>query len=181
MIICLDGGVGRSSLCHYRLFLHAVPISDKVRKRPAGRCNDSGRASPVVARSRRQKLRWRGYTSMAEEFATPKDEIHCRGGARTAPTGDFHGKACGSLAPPVPAVIMRKIHLILLVLLSGLCLACQPDPTKARLERVLTASWQSYCRHFITERRPGHHPGRRRRHHLRGPGLRPAPGGVGRR
>ena len=45
---------------------------------------------------------------------------------------------------------MRKIHLILLVLLSGLCLACQPDPTKARLERVLTASWQSYCRHFIS-------------------------------
>ena len=54
------------------------------------------------------------------------------------------------MAPPVPAVIMRKIHLILLVLLSGLCLACQPDPTKARLERVLTASWQSYCRHFIS-------------------------------
>jgi len=44
---------------------------------------------------------------------------------------------------------MRKIQLILLVLLSGLCLACQPDPTKARVERVLTASWQSYCRHFI--------------------------------
>ena len=53
------------------------------------------------------------------------------------------------MAPPVPAVIMRKIHLILLVLLSGLCLACQPDPTQARLERVLKASWQSYCRHFI--------------------------------
>ena len=45
---------------------------------------------------------------------------------------------------------MRRIHLILLVLLSGLCLACQPDPTKARVERVLTASWQSYCRHFIS-------------------------------
>jgi endoglucanase len=57
--------------------------------------------------------------------------------------------ACGSMAPPLPAVIMRKIHLILFVLLSGLCLACQPDPSKARLERVLTASWQSYCRHFI--------------------------------
>ena len=54
------------------------------------------------------------------------------------------------MAPPVPAVIMRKIHLILIVLLSGLSLACQPDPTKARLERVLTASWQSYCRHFIS-------------------------------
>jgi endoglucanase len=45
---------------------------------------------------------------------------------------------------------MRKIYLILLVLLSMLCLACQPDPTKARLETVLTASWQSYCRHFIS-------------------------------
>jgi endo-1,4-beta-D-glucanase Y len=45
---------------------------------------------------------------------------------------------------------MRKIHLILLVVLSGLCLACQLDPMKARVERVLTASWQSYCRHFIS-------------------------------
>jgi endoglucanase len=54
------------------------------------------------------------------------------------------------MAPSLPAVIMRKIHLILLVLLSGLCLACQMDPTKARVERVLTASWQSYCRHFIS-------------------------------
>ncbi len=43
----------------------------------------------------------------------------------------------------------RKIHLLLFVLLSGLGLACQPDPSKARLERVLTTSWQSYCRHFI--------------------------------
>jgi endoglucanase len=58
--------------------------------------------------------------------------------------------ACGDLVPPVPAVIMRKIHLILLVLLSGLSLACQSDPTKARVERALTASWQSYCRHFIS-------------------------------
>jgi len=49
----------------------------------------------------------------------------------------------------MPAVIMRKIHLILLVLLSGFCLACQADPTKAHLERVLRASWQSYCDHFI--------------------------------
>ena len=46
-------------------------------------------------------------------------------------------------------MITRKIHLLLFVLLSGLCLACQPDPSKARLERVLTTSWQSYCRHFI--------------------------------
>ena len=44
---------------------------------------------------------------------------------------------------------MSKIHLFLIVLLSGLCLACQPDPSKARLEQVLTTSWQSYCRHFI--------------------------------
>ncbi len=46
-------------------------------------------------------------------------------------------------------MITRTIHLILIVFLSGLSLACQPDPAKARLERVLTASWQSYCRHFI--------------------------------
>ena len=57
--------------------------------------------------------------------------------------------ACGSLALPVSAMIMRKLHLLLLVLLSGICLACQPDPSKARLETVLTTSWQSYCRHFI--------------------------------
>ncbi len=44
---------------------------------------------------------------------------------------------------------MRKIHPILIVLLAWLCLACQPDPTKARVERVLATSWQSYCRHFI--------------------------------
>ena len=40
---------------------------------------------------------------------------------------------------------MRKIHRILAVLLVGFCLACQPDPAKARLEQVLTASWQSYA------------------------------------
>jgi endo-1,4-beta-D-glucanase Y len=44
---------------------------------------------------------------------------------------------------------MRKSCLILIVLLSGLCLACQPDPSRTRLTQVLTASWQSYCRHFI--------------------------------
>ena len=53
------------------------------------------------------------------------------------------------MAPPVPAVSMKKIYLILLVLLFGVCLACQGDPTKVRVERALTASWQSYCRHFI--------------------------------
>jgi endoglucanase len=57
--------------------------------------------------------------------------------------------ACVSMAPPVPAMTMKKIPLILAALLAGLCLACQPDPSKARLERVLTTSWQSYCRHFI--------------------------------
>jgi endo-1,4-beta-D-glucanase Y len=46
-------------------------------------------------------------------------------------------------------MIMRQVHLILIVLLSGLCLTCQPEPSKGRVERVLTASWQSYCRHFI--------------------------------
>ena len=46
-------------------------------------------------------------------------------------------------------MITKKIHFLLFVLLSGLCLACQPDPSRARLERVLTTSWQSYCRHFI--------------------------------
>jgi endo-1,4-beta-D-glucanase Y len=45
--------------------------------------------------------------------------------------------------------ITRKFNLFLIVLLSGLCLACQADPSKARLERVLTTSWQSYGRHFI--------------------------------
>ncbi|MDP2047191.1 MAG: glycosyl hydrolase family 8 [Deltaproteobacteria bacterium] len=45
---------------------------------------------------------------------------------------------------------MRKIYIILLVLLSGLCFACQLDLAKVRVERALTASWQSYCRHFIT-------------------------------
>jgi endoglucanase len=54
-----------------------------------------------------------------------------------------------TMAPPMPAVIMRRIHLILIFLLAGLCLACQPDPSKARLTRVLTTSWQSYSRHFI--------------------------------
>ena len=119
MLECLDGEVARSSLDYYRLFLHAVPISDKVRKRPAGSFNDLGRASP-----------WHWQASTAKIMAAT-------------------AFACGCIAPPVPAVIMRRIHLILLVLLSGLCLACQPDPTKARLERVLTASWQSYCDHFI--------------------------------
>ena len=106
--------------------MHAVPISDKVRKRHEGTFNEPQRASPLVARPLRKNYGGTGFPAV--------------------PARAFAG---GSMAPPVPAVIMRKIHLILLVLLSGLCLACQPDPSKARLERVLTASWQSYCRHFI--------------------------------
>jgi len=45
--------------------------------------------------------------------------------------------------------LTRKLNLILVILLAGLCLACQEEPSKARLARVLTSSWQSYCRHFI--------------------------------
>ena len=45
--------------------------------------------------------------------------------------------------------MVRKFTIILVVLLSGLCLSCREEPSKARLTRVLTASWQSYCRHFI--------------------------------
>ena len=45
--------------------------------------------------------------------------------------------------------ISRCFTLFLVASLAGFCLACQPDPSKARLERVLTTSWQSYCRHFI--------------------------------
>ena len=107
--------------------MHAVPISDKVRKRPAGTVQRFGAGVPCGCQASAAKI------TVAQAF-------------QPVPARAF---ACGSMAPPVPAVIMRKIHLILLVLLSGLCLACQPDPTKARLERVLTASWQSYCRHFI--------------------------------
>jgi endo-1,4-beta-D-glucanase Y len=45
--------------------------------------------------------------------------------------------------------LTRKLNLILVILLAGLCLACQEEPSKARLARVLTSSWQSYCCHFI--------------------------------
>jgi endo-1,4-beta-D-glucanase Y len=45
--------------------------------------------------------------------------------------------------------ITRNFNLLLIALVAGFCLACQPEPSKARLARVLTASWQSYCRHFI--------------------------------
>ncbi len=44
---------------------------------------------------------------------------------------------------------IKKIPLLLIVLLAGLAPACQQNPSHARLERVLTASWQSYCRHCI--------------------------------
>jgi endoglucanase len=57
--------------------------------------------------------------------------------------------AWGDPVSPMPAMIMGKNYLMLIVLLAGLCCACQPKPSKERLERVLTASWQSYGRHFI--------------------------------
>ncbi|MFA4903450.1 MAG: glycosyl hydrolase family 8 [Desulfobaccales bacterium] len=44
---------------------------------------------------------------------------------------------------------MKKFKIILMALLAGLCLACQTEPSPARLKQVLTASWQSYRRHFI--------------------------------
>ncbi|MFZ5447499.1 MAG: glycosyl hydrolase family 8 [Thermodesulfobacteriota bacterium] len=44
----------------------------------------------------------------------------------------------------------QKFKIILVVLLSGLSLACQSKPSTAGLEKVLTASWQSYRRHFIS-------------------------------
>ncbi len=43
----------------------------------------------------------------------------------------------------------KKFTVMLVALLAGLCLACHQDPSPARLNRVLTASWQSYRRHFI--------------------------------
>jgi endoglucanase len=43
----------------------------------------------------------------------------------------------------------KKFKIILVALLAGLCLACQTEPSPARLKQVLTASWQSYRRHFI--------------------------------
>jgi endoglucanase len=45
--------------------------------------------------------------------------------------------------------LTRKFNLFLVALLAWLCLACQPEPSKTRLEQVLTTSWRSYCRHFI--------------------------------
>jgi endo-1,4-beta-D-glucanase Y len=45
--------------------------------------------------------------------------------------------------------ITRRLNFILVILLAGLCLGCQEEPSKASLARVLTASWRSYCHHFI--------------------------------
>jgi len=45
--------------------------------------------------------------------------------------------------------LSRTLSLILVILLAGVCLACREEPSKASLTRVLTSSWQSYCRHFI--------------------------------
>jgi len=46
--------------------------------------------------------------------------------------------------------IMFKLACVLLLLLLGLPAACREAPPAARLEQVLTASWQSYVRHFIS-------------------------------
>jgi endo-1,4-beta-D-glucanase Y len=43
----------------------------------------------------------------------------------------------------------KKFKMILAALLAGLCLACQTEPSPARLKQVLTASWQSYRQQFI--------------------------------
>jgi hypothetical protein len=40
--------------------------------------------------------------------------------------------------------LTRKFYPILIVLLAGLGLGCQPDLSPPRLRRVLTVSWQSY-------------------------------------
>jgi endo-1,4-beta-D-glucanase Y len=45
---------------------------------------------------------------------------------------------------------MKRCILILIVLLIGLCPACGESPSPDRLQQVLTLSWQSYCRHFLT-------------------------------
>jgi endoglucanase len=45
--------------------------------------------------------------------------------------------------------LTRTLNLILVILFAGLCLACREEPSKVSLTRVLTSSWQSYCRHFI--------------------------------
>jgi endo-1,4-beta-D-glucanase Y len=43
----------------------------------------------------------------------------------------------------------KLLAIAIIILLAGVCLACQEEPSKARLAQVLTSSWQSYCRHFI--------------------------------
>jgi endoglucanase len=45
--------------------------------------------------------------------------------------------------------MVRKLSLIPAILLAMLCLNCGEETSQARLARVLTASWQSYCRYFI--------------------------------
>jgi hypothetical protein len=101
--------------------LHGPPISDKVRERLEGTFNKLGQAFPLVAEPLRRKLRLHGFLVVQAQAL-----------------------ACGCLTLPLPEMLMRKIHLMLVVLLSGICLACQPDPSQSHVERVLAASWQSY-------------------------------------
>ncbi len=83
-------------------------------------------------------------------------EPGARPAAATAAKPELRAIRCGS--PPVLSgrraqhdadPPMKKCTLILLVLLIALCPACGEDPSPARLQQVLTASWQSYCRHFL--------------------------------
>ncbi len=45
---------------------------------------------------------------------------------------------------------MKKFKIILVFLLAALCLACKTEPSPAQLNQVLTASWHSYRREFIS-------------------------------
>ena len=67
-----------------------------------------------------------------------------------------------------------------MALLAGLCLACQTEPSPARLKQVLDRLLAELLPAVHQTRRPGQGSGAGRRHHLRGPGLRAAPGRVGR-
>ena len=71
LMVCLDGEVPGQVLTIKDLSLHAAPISDKVRKRPAGTFNGLGRAFPVVARPLRQKLWWRRLSSLCRSALSP--------------------------------------------------------------------------------------------------------------
>ena len=68
----------------------------------------------------------------------------------------------------------------LLALLALALTGCGERRSQPRLDRVLTASWQSYRQQFISPEGRVRDAGAGRRHHFRGPGLCAAPGRVGR-